>query len=94
MAKTQQPELTQAQMLAMASAIKNAQDLVCPCGSDIFIQGVKLKKISRLLTGEEQDAIFPLSGGIFCLKCQTELKVEEEKPKDEGVISLDFRNKK
>lgn len=79
-------------MLQMANMIKNAEDIKCECGSLIFNQANKLKRVSRILTGEAEDLIIPVPA-ILCAKCHTELILDKEPPK-EDLITLDFRNKK
>jgi uncharacterized Zn finger protein len=69
------------------------------CGHDVFIEGVILRKASRLLTGTAQDALIPIPvfacskcGSVneeflpFQLKQQNEISQQEEKPNN--VISL------
>ncbi len=93
--KLDMSNLTDEQIAMATQALKAAKDVSCGCGSVIFHQGVKLKQLSRLLTGESQDAIVPIPA-MFCVKCFQELSLEdksEQKPK-ENVIEFDFRNKK
>lgn len=78
---TQNPvpsNLTSEQLSMAANAIKSAKDVVCNCGGTIFSEGVKLKKVSRLLTGEDSDKFLPLPS-LYCVKCFKELSLEEEK---------------
>ncbi len=58
---------------AILSALKNAEDILCKCGSSVFSQGSKLKKLSRILTGEPEDAIVPIPV-VYCIKCNTILE--------------------
>ncbi len=92
MAKSGEHNMSEDQILAMANLIKNAQDVKCECGCDIFHQANKLKRISKLVTGEEKDGFFPVPT-VYCVKCQKEWTPEEDAPKEEGIIQLDFRKK-
>lgn len=47
------------------------ESVVCDCGSEFFIPVIKIKKVSRLLTGSATDSYQPIET-IVCLKCQTE----------------------
>lgn len=80
----QEPQLTQEQMIMAQNAIKNAVDIKCGCGSDIFTQGIKLKRISKLLTGDSQDTIIPISVA-YCYKCSKELLLDNDS--GESIIS-------
>ena len=41
--------------------LKDAKELTCQeCGGSIFIEGTKFLKVSKLLTGQSQDAIMPV----------------------------------
>lgn len=57
------------------SMVDTAKDITCECGNDIFAQGVKLKKVSAIMspTGKEQLGMQPV---LYCTKCN---KVYEEK---------------
>lgn len=82
-------KLSQEQMIMLAGAIKNAKDITCECGGKIFNQGTKLKELSKLLTGADENNLYPIPA-LFCIKCLKELNLEEEKPKDNEII-LDFK---
>jgi ssDNA-binding Zn-finger/Zn-ribbon topoisomerase 1 len=70
-------KLSEEQIKMLHSALKNAVDILCPkCNSSVFTEGIKLKKLSRLLTGEMKDSIIPIPV-IICLKCNEELNLEE-----------------
>lgn len=64
--------------------LKNAKDIVCKCGNTTFVQGTKLKIVSRILTGQEKDTVLP-SPQFFCHKCLTELSFEQ--PSQSSIIS-------
>jgi hypothetical protein len=39
------------------------------CGNNVFVEGLLLRKVSRFLTGQNQDGIIPIP--VFsCSKCQ------------------------
>lgn len=58
--------ITKEQMAMVQNAMKNAKDILCKCGCDIFTQGIKLKKISKLLMGADEDILVPIQ--IFMSK--------------------------
>ena len=72
MQKQQQIDLTK------TSAIK------CECGGETFSPGMKLRRVSRLLTGEAKDAIIPVEV-FLCIDCgevlEEFLPTELRKPK-------------
>lgn len=83
-------KLSTEQQIMLTGAIKNATDVVCSCGSLIFNQATKLKKLSKLLIGAEDDQLVPIPA-LYCIKCLKELNLDEEKPKDNNEIVLDFK---
>lgn len=72
----------------MTVALKNAKEIKCSCGGEVFAKGVKLKELSRLLTGAEEDELFTIPT-LYCIKYFKELIGYEEPPKEE--IVLDFK---
>ena len=84
----QSPNLTREQSIMLAGALREAKDIACSCGGLIFNQGTKLKLLSKLLIGADEDQLVPIPA-FFCIKCLKELNLEEEKPNDE--IVLDFK---
>lgn len=88
---TMNNQLSPEQINLMAQALKNAKDLSCKkCEGLIFNQGTKLKQVSRLLTGEEKDSLWPIPT-FYCVKCLEELTLEEEKPAEKNEIVIDFK---
>jgi hypothetical protein len=85
-------DLSQEQVKLMAQALMNAESVQCKCGNSTFIEGFKLKKMSRLLTGDTQDRILPIPS-VICSKCHEELNPEKQE-ENKDVITLDFKNKK
>jgi DNA-directed RNA polymerase subunit RPC12/RpoP len=55
--------------LNMNVALKDTTPITCEeCDSNVFIEGVLLRKISRFVTGTSQDALMPIP--VFtCSKC-------------------------
>jgi DNA-directed RNA polymerase subunit RPC12/RpoP len=66
--------------LNMNVSMKDTTPVVCEeCSSEVFIEGVLLRKISRFVTGTATDALMPIP--VFtCAKCGH--LNEEFKPKD------------
>lgn len=84
-------KISQEQMIMMAGAIREAKTATCGnCGGEIFNQGTRLKILSKLLTGGERDEPIGIPA-VYCIKCHTELNLDEEKPKDSNEIVLDFK---
>lgn len=84
--------LTQEQELMAANAWKNAKDIKCECGGLIFQQALKIKFISRLLTGESEDMNIPVPT-LVCVECHKELNLEENKAQENNEIVIDFKKK-
>jgi DNA-directed RNA polymerase subunit RPC12/RpoP len=41
--------------------LKDAKEIACQeCGGTVFIEGTKFLKISKILTGQPQDAVMPI----------------------------------
>ena len=78
MAKAPQ-QLTPEQIARLSEMIKNAEDLKCECGGDMFAQANKIKKVSRLITGEEEDTFLPLPA-LYCISCKKEMVLDTPKP--------------
>ena len=79
--------LTADQKLMMANMVKNAKDVICKCGHNIFNQGVMLKTLSKIITGAEDDTVIPIPM-FYCVKCKSEVKIEEKRNDNCGVIDL------
>lgn len=65
-------EPTQEQLAMLAKISQHAKDINCACGNQIFLQGVRLKSVSKLVTGQDKDIILPIPT-VFCQKCGAEL---------------------
>jgi DNA-directed RNA polymerase subunit RPC12/RpoP len=49
-------------------SLNDARDMNCECGNNVFMEGFRFKKISRLLTGEAKDSILPVQL-YLCTQC-------------------------
>ena len=62
--------------------LSSSTPLTCPnCGDDTFLPAIKMRKISKLLTGTPQDMILPIDV-FLCANCgelNTELLPEQVK---------------
>ena len=64
--------------------LTDAREMLCECGNNTFMDGMRFRKVSRLLTGAPMDSVIPIQ--IFlCTKCGealNEMLPEElQKPK-------------
>lgn len=87
--------MSKEQMALAAKAFQNAKDIQCKCGSSIFSQGNKLKRLSKLITGEQEDSLIPIPA-LYCIKCLVELNLEDnvnEVDNKNNEIVLDFSDK-
>lgn len=68
----QQGQLNQGQQAANPLSnvnIKDADDIKCEkCECEVFEEKIKIKKISKFMTGSEKDSIMPIPV-IVCAKC-------------------------
>ena len=57
------------QQMNLNISLDKTKEVVCEkCGNNVFIEGMLLRKASRLLTGTSQDALIPIT--VFaCNKC-------------------------
>lgn len=55
--------------LSMNELLSNTKPVICEeCGNDVFVEGTKLRKVSRLLTGDTKDGVLPIPVFV-CSKC-------------------------
>ena len=48
--------------------LSDAREMLCECGNDTFMDGMKFRKVSRLLTGAPMDSVITIQ--IFlCTQC-------------------------
>ena len=64
--------------------LTDAREMNCECGNNTFMDGMRFRKVSRLLTGAPVDSVIPIQ--IFlCTKCGEALNEmlpdELQKPK-------------
>ena len=64
--------------------LTDAREMLCECGNNTFMDGMRFRKVSRLLTGAPVDSVIPIQ--IFlCTKCGEALNEmlpdELQKPK-------------
>lgn len=85
-AKDMIENLNAADMLSKTTPVKCEE-----CGNTVFTEGVVLRRVSRILTGDSKDGILPIP--VFaCTKCGHVNKeflpkgVEEKRKPDSGVI--------
>ena len=48
--------------------LTDAREMLCECGNDTFMDGMKFRKVSRLLTGQPMDSVIPIQV-FLCTKC-------------------------
>ena len=48
--------------------LTDAREMLCECGNDTFMDGVRFRKVSRLLTGQPMDSVLPIQV-FLCTKC-------------------------
>ena len=56
------------QGLPAGVSLKDARDMNCDCGNNTFMPGFRFKKMSKLITGQAQDAIIPIEM-YLCTQC-------------------------
>ena len=52
----------------MNFSLNDARDMNCDCGGNTFMPGFRFKKMSKLITGQAQDAIIPIEM-YLCTQC-------------------------
>jgi hypothetical protein len=48
--------------------LTDAREMLCECGNDTFMDGVKFRKVSRILTGAPMDTVIPVQV-FLCTQC-------------------------
>jgi hypothetical protein len=56
------------QGLPLGVSLNDARDMNCECGNNTFMPGFRFKKMSKLITGQAQDAIIPIEM-YLCTQC-------------------------
>lgn len=71
------------QGLPLGMNLNDARDMECECGNKTFMPAFRFKKMSKLITGQAQDAIIPIEM-YLCTQCgealQELLPLELRKP--------------
>lgn len=49
-------------------SLTDAREMTCECGNNTFMDGVRFRKVSRLLTGNSVDSIIPVEV-FLCTQC-------------------------
>jgi hypothetical protein len=65
--------MEQGQQLPVNFKLTDARDMNCECGNNMFMQGYRFKKVSRLLTGGAKDTVLPVEVYI-CTQCSKPLQ--------------------
>ena len=56
------------QGLPLGMNLNDARNMDCECGNNTFMPGFRFKKMSKLITGQAQDAIIPIEM-YLCTQC-------------------------
>ena len=56
-------------------SLNDTKAISCPCGNEVFLEGVKLRHVSVLLTGTGKDETLTIPT-IYCRVCGVELTKE------------------
>ncbi len=56
------------QGLPLGMNLNDARNMDCECGNNTFMPGFRCKKMSKLITGQAQDAIIPIEV-YLCTQC-------------------------
>ena len=60
--------MEQEAQIPMNFSLNDARDINCECGSGVIMTGMKIKKVSRLITGGAKDSIIPIEV-FLCTQC-------------------------
>lgn len=66
----------QPQQVNMAKLLESAKTISCECGSETFMEGYKLRLISKIMTGQPADTIVPMQV-MICTACGTVLPLSD-----------------
>jgi hypothetical protein len=61
------------QGLPLGMNLNDARNMDCECGNNTFMPGFRFKKMSKLITGQAQDAIIPIEV-YLCTQCGKSLQ--------------------
>lgn len=59
---------TGGQQLPPDFKLTDAREMLCECGNNTFMDGVRFRKVSRLLTGNSIDSVIPVQV-FLCTSC-------------------------
>ena len=71
------------QGLPLGMNLNDARNMDCECGNNTFMPGFRFKKMSKLITGQAQDAIIPIEV-YLCTQCGEALQ---------ELLPLELRNR-
>lgn len=82
----------QKQQLNVNIDIKNTQPIISPEGNQVFSEGVILRKVSRFVTGTQEDGVIPIpcfydvkSGKVLVELLPKELRAEFEEELNDNI---------
>jgi len=82
----------QKQQLNVNIDIKNTQPITSPEGNQVFSEGVILRKVSRFVTGTQEDGVIPIpcfydvaTGKVLVELLPKELRAEFEKESNDNI---------
>lgn len=78
-------KLTNEQYQMAEKMLLNAVDIKCECGSYLFAQSVRLKRVSKIITGGNEDLHIPVPS-FYCIKCLKEVTLQEPEIKENKDI--------
>lgn len=62
-----EPDLNQKQI-----TLSDTKEVLCECGHGIFLAALRVRTVSKLLTGKDRDGVLPIET-LVCQKCGKEL---------------------
>ncbi len=66
--------------------LTDAREMLCECGNDTFMPGVRFRKVSRLITGGAKDSVLPIEM-YLCTQCGKPLQeLLPDELKDKKII--------
>ena len=66
--------------------LTDAREMLCECGNNTFMPGVRFRKVSRLITGGAKDSVLPIEM-YLCTQCGKPLQeLLPDELKDKKII--------
>ncbi len=66
--------------------LNDAREMLCECGNDTFMSGVRFRKVSRLITGAAKDSVLPIEM-YLCTQCGKPLQeLLPDELKDKKIV--------